>query len=142
MKRLQTVHMQQLETLREEMQRQKTEADDAIEKSKEEMLDLLHEQTKEHSKAWNARRHTGSRSSAWHDKKRERAEKRQAEKEAAGSAASSGPPATVPANFCDNCGRGEAGRNCCRHMCRPCCTYFYQRSRRSERCPQHQPHDA
>ena len=69
MKRIQKEHIRELEMLRQEMKRQRTENREAIEQTEDKFWDMIHEQAKEHSKQWSQRRHTGSKSSAWHDKK-------------------------------------------------------------------------
>ena len=137
---LERQHQRELVRIREEV---RLELDEHLQKA-----------THEASKTLSNRRHSDSQGGGWAEKKRRRAAEHQARKAAAsaggaadsaagGGGTSSGSRAHD--GMCSRCNRGEAGRRCCRDMCRPCCLYVWQRAQsdrdRVQRCEQHQPDD-
>ena len=122
-------------TEREAVEARKTAADaEAIAKAAESAAaESLHNVAVEFSKELNTRRHTGSRSSHWTDKKRQRAERFQS-----GGGSSSSMTAEQRARMCVVCLKGEMGAHCSRSMCRPCCMHEYSVSNFQRICPQHQ----
>ena len=117
----------------------------ALEKIREEVDDVVRgafeRSAEDTAKELNRRRHTGSASSAWGDKKKARAEAHAA-RVAAGTAASSSSSTAIPPGYCVTCAKNHAGLQCCRQMCRPCCLKTFLIEKRTNeqcpKCPQHQ----
>ena len=81
---------QQQEEQQAELKRQREESDRKQAEAEQRMWSMLEAQSHEHSKQMSQRRHTGSKSSGWHEKKRARAEAHMGAQASGGSASSAG----------------------------------------------------